>query len=214
MGKCVEITIGERFYRWTLIEEVDPLYRNGKYERRMVRVECECGRVRIVALGALRQGRTKSCGCAGREKSKIRFQKHGLRYLPVYRVYSHIMARCHNENAPNYKWYGARGVSVCREWRNHPAVFLEWALNNGYTEGLQIDRIDNDGNYEPGNCRFVTNRDNQRNKSTTKLTAKKVREIKALRQAGHSFQKIGATLGVNRKTASDAFYGKTWSDVK
>jgi hypothetical protein len=75
-----------------------------------------------------------------------------------------MKARCQNKNAENYRFYGARGIKVCEEWANDPTEFCKWAEENGYTEGLQIDRIDNDGNYEPENCRFVTPAENMKNR--------------------------------------------------
>jgi len=71
--------------------------------------------------------------------------------------------RCGNKNASRYKNYGGRGIKVCPEWRKDFVVFMDWALNNGYKKGLSIDRIDNDGNYEPSNCRWATVKQQNRN---------------------------------------------------
>lgn len=84
----------------------------------------------------------------------------------LYRVWDGIIQRCCNPNAKNYHNYGGRGISVCNEWRNDFSVFEEYCVSNGWRDGLQIDRVDNDGNYCPGNIRFVTQTENLRNKRT------------------------------------------------
>ena len=99
--------------------------------------------------------------------------KHGLAHHPVYGVWCHMRTRCYNKKNNRYDCYGGRGISVCEEWRDDPTLFLKWADENGYRKGLYMDRIDNDGNYEPDNCRFVdaktniTNRRLIQNNNTT-----------------------------------------------
>lgn len=82
-------------------------------------------------------------------------KKHGLSNEKLYRVWNSIKCRCYNENTHNYNNYGGRGIKMCEEWRNNFQNFYDWCLLNGYREGLSIDRINNNGNYEPLNCRFV-----------------------------------------------------------
>lgn len=84
----------------------------------------------------------------------------------LYLVWETMRNRCENPNRKKYKDYGARGIRVCEEWQD-AGKFCEWALNNGYKEGLQLDRINNDGNYEPLNCRWVTPKENSRNRRNT-----------------------------------------------
>lgn len=86
----------------------------------------------------------------------------------LFNVWQTMKARCENRNREKYKDYGGRGIKVCDEWHD-PANFVRWALNNGYAQGLQLDRIDNDGNYCPENCRFVTPKENSRNRRNTKV---------------------------------------------
>lgn len=88
---------------------------------------------------------------------------------PIYRVWAGIKKRCLDKNYVNYKHYGGRGIEICDEWKNSSVTFINWAINNGYQKGLQIDRIDNDGNYSPENCRFVTVKINNRNTRRTKI---------------------------------------------
>lgn len=96
-------------------------------------------------------------------RDEIRYQKLGYSKHPLYRAYRHMIDRCFNVHSPSYHWYGARGITVCTEWKNYPNRFIEWAEKNRYQKGLQLDRENNNGNYEPSNCRFVTPRVNSRN---------------------------------------------------
>lgn len=82
--------------------------------------------------------------------------------------YKHIKERCYNPNSKAYKRYGARGIKMCEEWLNDYMAFENWAFSNGFQEGLAIDRIDNDGNYEPNNCRFVTLKENNQKRCTSR----------------------------------------------
>jgi len=94
---------------------------------------------------------------------RIKRTLHGYYKHPLYKVWSAIRERCINKNCSTYEYYGGRGIDICNDWLNNPRAFIEWALCHGWEKGLQIDRIDNDGNYQPSNCRFVTRGDNARN---------------------------------------------------
>jgi hypothetical protein len=126
--------------------------------------QCSCGRFKTVTSARLRNGQTRSCGCWNREATSKRRYVHGMSKTPLYDVWRNMCQRC--ENPQNNRWnsYGGRGISVCSEWRNSVKAFLDWALANGYRRGLTIDRVNNDGNYEPDNCRFVTDAENRRNR--------------------------------------------------
>jgi len=115
---------------------------------------CDCGSPTVVDSGALRNGHTKSCGCLQREVSSKMLTKHGLFDHPVYSVWSQMKERTRNPKNVKFPDYGGRGISICKEWLDF-ATFYQWARTR-WKRGLQIDRRDNDGNYEPGNCRFVT----------------------------------------------------------
>lgn len=83
---------------------------------------------------------------------------------PLYQCWCNMKARCYNPNADRYERYGGRGIQVCEEWKNHSFLFEQWAMENGYKRGLTIDRIDNNADYSPDNCRFVTMSENNKNK--------------------------------------------------
>lgn len=100
---------------------------------------------------------------------KILFMKkgrrptHGLSKHPLFAVRGQIISRCEKKSHHAYRFYGARGIGICEDWKNSMESFYNWAMNNGWKKGLTIDRIDNSGNYEPSNCRFVDMKTNNRN---------------------------------------------------
>lgn len=128
---------------------------------------CKCGNIVTVVGRDLRSGHTKSCGCYHIEK----ITKHGLRGTKLRGVHKSMIQRCYNENNKSYCNYGGRNIRVCEEWQGSNGLesFYKWALSNGYREGLTLDRIDVNGNYEPENCRWTTMKHQQRNKRTSRL---------------------------------------------
>lgn len=94
----------------------------------------------------------------------------------MYRIYNGMIRRCYRQSDSGYKYYGRRGISVCDEWRNNYHAFKVWAVNHGYRDNLSIDRIDNDGNYEPGNCRWATAKEQNNNKSHPRHYRKRIKQ--------------------------------------
>lgn len=127
--------------------------------------KCKCGDTCVVASHALRGGRTSSCGCKVYESKN---QTHGMSHTRLYEIWCGMKKRCYNSKERVYNTYGGRGITVCDEWRNNFLAFYNWSMLNGYSDDLSIDRIDNDGNYEPSNCRWATFTQQQRNTSKTK----------------------------------------------
>lgn len=132
--------------------------------------KCNCGKEFVTRLDGLKNGHTTSCGCKSDKwmSSGQMNRKHGLSNDRAYWVWTKVKARCYNSNCREYKNYGARGVKMCNEWLN-PKTFIEWAYANGYDNTAPkgqctLDRIDVNGNYEPSNCRFITNLDQQNNR--------------------------------------------------
>lgn len=162
--------IGERFGRLVVLRKVeDKVYPKG-YKKPQYECECDCGKKIIAVRGNLLTGNTTSCGCYKKELDHKRFLKHGFAESPdkLYYKWLSIRDRCANPNTAGFKNYGGRGIKVCSEWDDYLA-FRGWAIGNGYKEGLTIDRIDVDGNYEPNNCRFVDMKIQNNNRRSTNM---------------------------------------------
>jgi hypothetical protein len=123
-----------------------------------------------------------------------------------------MIRRCEGRNRSNFHYYGGRGIIVCKEWRLSFGLFKTWALANGWKPGLLLDRIDNNRNYEPGNCRFVTASESARNRRTSKLKLFDVIEIRKLLDAGLFQWQVAEKYGVSQQLISNICRGKCWNE--
>lgn len=126
--------------------------------------KCDCGNEVLVPGSSLRNGHTTSCGCYKQEVVKTCSITHGMRHERIYTIWTSIKTRCYNQHSNRHHIYSDRNIGMCDEWKNDFQCFYDWAMANGYTDKLTIDRIDNDKGYSPDNCRWVTNKENCQNK--------------------------------------------------
>lgn len=130
---------------------------------------CDCGNFKIVQSSMLTTNRTTSCGCEWKERLRKNKTTHNETHTRLYQIWRNMKARCFNTKNVSYEYYGARGIIVCEEWTKSYKSFRNWALDNNYSDILTIDRIDVNGNYEPSNCRWITNLEQQHNKSNNQF---------------------------------------------
>lgn len=151
---------GRRFGKLIVIKKIESYIspKGKKYAK--WQCLCDCGNSVEAFAVHLKQGRTISCGCARKT--------HDMTNTRVYNIWRGIKGRCNNQNSTSYKNYGKRNITICEEWKNSFEQFYEWAINHGYKENLSIDRINNEGNYEPSNCRWVSSKMQSNNRRTNK----------------------------------------------
>ena len=156
-------------------------FRHGMYE-------CpSCLKAFKTRTANVKNGHTRICRSCSMKNART---KHGDSFTSLYSRWSGIKSRCFNKNELAYKNYGGRGISICEEWKNNYKAFKKWAYENGYEEHLTIDRIDNDGNYEPNNCRWVNMSTQIQNRRNVKLTRDDVANIRKMHKNGVEIETI------------------------
>lgn len=156
--RLMNFTKGQRFGKLKILGESKKI--NGRYFQK---VRCECGTVRYIRND--RFTKVTSCGCGRRNKVNLPSGEYEL----LFNVWRNMIQRCYNKESDRYYTYGARGITVCDEWRNNFRDFAKWAVDNGWTPKLSIERKDHDGMYCPENCTFITMAEQARNKTNNVL---------------------------------------------
>lgn len=157
---------GEKFGRLTVIG-VSRKVESGNRERYYWRCKCDCGNEKEVRTDCLTSGLVKSCGCLKKDQDKInltKYHKHKLSHTKLWDTYYGMKSRCYDKTDKRYSDYGGRGIEICPEWLENFENFVSWSLENGFDDNLQIDRIDNDSGYSPQNCRWISTKENCRNR--------------------------------------------------
>jgi len=184
-------------------------YDKNAYRKMLIPVTCpSCDEVRWMQNRPEHRKPLLCASCASVDKNRT----HGMTQTPIYGVWAAMVQRCVNPNNESYPIYGGRGITVCPEWMSFEP-FYAWAIANGYAEGLQIDRRNNDGNYEKDNARWVEPFTNARNRSTTKLDVTDVLEAKYMISRGYGNKVIAELLDVAPNTIWAIRSGKNWRNV-
>lgn len=194
----ISVPSGTKFGRLTVIEETAAA--TGK---RFFRLLCSCGTEVTVSLGNLRSGNSESCGCG--------HVRHGMAQTPTYAVWENIIARCLNPKHPSFDRYGGRGISMAPSWRRFEGFLADMGEA---PPGLEIERIDNDGNYDPGNCRWSTRTEQMQNMRRNKnvvlngvtLCCSSAERALGLRRA--TISKRVSETGVSHQGATDYYARK------
>jgi hypothetical protein len=156
--KSADEYIGEKFGRMSIVSDEGLKGDKSGKRRRMLLCACDCGREKEVRMEDVVNGRTTSCGCSR--------GSHGKSNTREYGIWAGMIGRCSNKNIASFKDYGAKGIMVCGKWRAFSGFWED--MMSGYADNLTIDRIDSDGDYEPGNCRWATMLEQQNNKTNNK----------------------------------------------
>lgn len=196
---------GQRFGQLIVIGYI------GRIERSiaMWRCICDCGKEKTIRGVHLRNGHTISCGC----DSARRLTTHGLSksLASTHVSFSRMWQRCQNSRAPNYGFYGGRGIQICARWKSFELFVEDMGAR---PKGLSLDRFpDPNGNYEPGNCRWASASEQAQNRRSTKLTDERVKLIIQRIREGDQFKKIASDENVSLTTIYDIHRGKSWKGI-
>jgi hypothetical protein len=155
---------GQKFGKLTVVSLNGYYIGNDGWKRPKMYCKCDCGGTKTIILKDILAGKTKSCGCLQNNSRSI---THGMSMSSEYRIYNNMINRCYNNKVASYKYYGARGITICRRWLESFENFYS-DMGARPSKKFSIDRINNDGNYEPSNCRWATMKQQNENKRFSK----------------------------------------------
>jgi len=193
--------IGRRFGRLTVVSRAE----NAPCGKARWNCLCDCGKENKEYDGNLKRGGVKSCGCLKKEIG-IRCYKHGKTSTRLYNIWRGMRKRTYCQNQKDYEGYGGRGIAVCDEWKNNYEAFEKWALQSGYTNNLTIERINNDGDYTPENCRWATVEEQGNNKRNNHYITYNG-EIKTVTEWSRIF-------GIKKATVYNRILTLGWDEIK
>lgn len=205
-----KLIVGNKFGRLTIIEII------GTWKKRQVRVRCDCGNEKVMWWPNVCAGYSQSCGCYHAEQTSKAATKHGMTsksarkpnggYPSIFNSWVQMRARCSNPKLRCWKDYGGRGITVCARWLESFENFFE-DMGATWFPGASIDRYpDNNGNYEPGNCRWATVTEQMRNTRITKRAAERRAKIKELRAQGLTSHQIAEQIGISASGVRHHFH--------
>ena len=186
--------IGKRFGKLVVIK----LVQEGNVHHRKYLCLCDCGKTKVVSEDNLKRGHTKTCGCRNRGT-------YGFSGTRLYSIWLGMLSRCENPNMKNYRYYGARGISVCEEWHNFEN-FRMWAICNGYKEGLTLDRINNYKQYSPSNCKWATMKEQTNHRRNSKLVT--------INGETHPISEWAKIVGIKEGTIRSRIWCRGWNTKK
>ena len=201
------IAAEDHFGRLTVIKESEPYFTPKGRRIKMFECLCDCGTICIVMGWNLTKGTTQSCGCLQREETKNRFKKHGMSKTNSYKIWSYMKDRCSNYRNPDYDSYGGRGIKVCERWNKFENFYADMGER---PKDLTIERINNNENYSPSNCKWATRKEQGRNtrsnhrisyKGKTKCIAEWAEDL------GFNYQALWSRLQRHPNNIEAAFEG-------
>jgi len=206
MGKFIDET-GKRFGRLVVLHRTWNRKTSAFWQ-----CQCDCGGKTKTSGTDLRSGHSTSCGCLAIEKMNAATTTHGLSKTPIYKVWKEMRRRCNLQSHARFKNYGGRGIVVCERWNMSFETFLK-DVGGDYKSNLQIDRINNNGNYEPGNTRWVDAKTNVRNSRTVKIDAQDAGAIKSMLIFGSKQSEIARNFGISTGIVEAINSKRTWTDI-
>lgn len=164
----ITIQPGQKFGRLTVISKGQTYFSGTEKHPRFKWIcKCDCGNMTNVCTSELKNGKVSSCGCLRKEHTRMFATTHGLSKTRLYKTYRSMKDRCYKPSTTYYENYGGRGIIVCDEWLNSFEAFYKWAISTGYKDDLTLERKDNNGNYCPENCTWITQAEQNRNRRTS-----------------------------------------------
>lgn len=167
MGTLIDLT-GRKIGRLTVLKRVG----SDKNKKTLWLCRCECGNEKVICSNTLlRKNKTLSCGCLAKEILINRNTTHNLtkESRRLYKIWANMKSRCYNPKSNSFKYYGQRGIYICREWKDDFSNFYNWAINNGYESDLTIERIDVNDIYKPSNCKWINRSEQNLNKRNNRM---------------------------------------------